>query len=195
MVACIFHSPLHHQKPDFEGLSVIKASSYLLPFVLGAHRESLPRSCETSARRLSAESAEVYSTADLPASAAHIPFSYTTTPPTIYGYAMHGPTQTSTPLLTTVYNIISKIKNVRSINCYPQGLQLIPDNTTDVPHTARTKRVHPFYTIHRCAPYNACSPIMTPDACVREEQVTPPGPHRPSSAHAKIHMRTYNRYT
>ena len=62
-----------HQKPDFEGQSVIKASSYLLPFVLEAHRESLPRSCETSARRLSAESAEVYSTADLPASAAHIP--------------------------------------------------------------------------------------------------------------------------
>ena len=73
MVACICHSPLHHQKPDFEGQSVIKASSYLLPFVLEAHRESLPRSCETSARRLSAESAEVYSTADLPASAAHIP--------------------------------------------------------------------------------------------------------------------------
>ena len=76
MVACICHSPLHHQKPDFEGQSVIKASSYLLPFVLEAHRESLPRSCETSARRLSAESAEVYSTADLLASAAHIPFSY-----------------------------------------------------------------------------------------------------------------------
>ena len=93
MVACICHSPLHHQKPDFEGHSVIKASSYLLYFVLEAHRESLPRSCETSARRLSAESAEVYSTADtsarrlsaesaevystadLPASAAHIPFS------------------------------------------------------------------------------------------------------------------------
>ena len=75
VVACICHSPLHHQKPDFEGQSVIKASSYLLPFVLEAHRESLPRSCETSARRLSAESAEVYSTADLPASAAHIPFS------------------------------------------------------------------------------------------------------------------------
>ena len=75
MVACICHSPLHHQKPDFEGQSVIKASSYLLPFVLEAHRESLPRSCETSARRLSAESAEVYSTADLSASAAHIPFS------------------------------------------------------------------------------------------------------------------------
>ena len=75
MVACICHFPLHHQKPDFEGQSVIKASSYLLPFVLEAHRESLPRSCETSARRLSAESAEVYSTADLPASAAHIPFS------------------------------------------------------------------------------------------------------------------------
>ena len=63
------------KKTDFEGQSVIKASSYLLPFVLKAHRESLPRSCETSARRLSAESAEVYSTADLPASAAHIPFS------------------------------------------------------------------------------------------------------------------------
>ena len=63
------------KKPDFEGQSVIKASSYLLPFVLEAHRESLPRSCETSARRLSAESAEDYSTADLPASAAHIPFS------------------------------------------------------------------------------------------------------------------------
>ena len=71
LVACICHSPLHHQKPDFEGQSVIKTSSYLLPFVLEAHRESLPRSCETSARRLSAESAEVYSTADLPASAAH----------------------------------------------------------------------------------------------------------------------------
>ena len=41
MVACICHSPLHHQKPDFEGQSVIKASSYLLPFVLGVHRESL----------------------------------------------------------------------------------------------------------------------------------------------------------
>ena len=63
------------KKPDFEGQSVIKASSYLLPFVLEAHRESLPRSCETSACRLSAESAGVYSTADLPASAAHIPFS------------------------------------------------------------------------------------------------------------------------
>ena len=63
------------EKTDFEGQSVIKASSYLLPFVLEAHRESLPRSCETSARRLSAESAEVYSTADLPASAAHISFS------------------------------------------------------------------------------------------------------------------------
>ena len=75
MVACICHSPLHHQKPDFEGQSVTKASSYLLPFVLEAHRESLPRSCETSARRLSAESAEVYSTADLSAGAAHIPFS------------------------------------------------------------------------------------------------------------------------
>ena len=75
VVVCICHSPLHHQKPDFEGQSVIKASSYLLPFVFEAHRESLPRSCETSARRLSAESAEVYSTADLPASAAHIPFS------------------------------------------------------------------------------------------------------------------------
>ena len=71
MVACICHSPLHHQTPDFEGQSVIKTSSYLLPFVLEAHRESLPRSCETSARRLSAESAEVYSTANLPASAAH----------------------------------------------------------------------------------------------------------------------------
>ena len=76
MVACICLSPLHNQKPDFEGQSVIKASSYLLPFILEAHRESLPRSCETSARRLSAESAEVYSTADLPASAAHLPFSY-----------------------------------------------------------------------------------------------------------------------
>ena len=72
VVACICHFPLHHQKPDFEGQSVIKASSYILPFVREAHRESLPRSCETSARRLSAESAEVYSTADLPASAAHI---------------------------------------------------------------------------------------------------------------------------
>ena len=71
VVACICHSPLHHQKPDFEGQSAIKTSSYLLPFVLEAYRESLPRSCETSARRLSAESAEVYSTADLPASAAH----------------------------------------------------------------------------------------------------------------------------
>ena len=80
MVACICHSPLHHQKPDFEGQSVIKASSYLLPFVLEAHRESLPRSCKTSTRRLSAESAEVYSTADLSASAAHIPFSETTYP-------------------------------------------------------------------------------------------------------------------
>ena len=78
MVACICRSPLHHQKPDFEGQSVVKSSSYLLPFVLEAHRESLPRSCETSARRLSAESAEVYSTADLPASAAHIPFSQDT---------------------------------------------------------------------------------------------------------------------
>ena len=74
VVACICHSPLHHQKPDFESQSVIKASSYLL-FVLEAHRESLPRSYETSARRLSAESAEVYSTADLSADAAHIPFS------------------------------------------------------------------------------------------------------------------------
>ena len=64
-----------HQKPEFEGQSVIKTSSYLLPFVLEAHRESLPRSCETSARRLSAESGEVHSTADLPASAAHIPLS------------------------------------------------------------------------------------------------------------------------
>ena len=54
VVECICHSPLHHQKPDFEGQSVIKASSYLLPFVLEAHRESLPRSCETCARRLSA---------------------------------------------------------------------------------------------------------------------------------------------
>ena len=72
---------IHHQKPDFEGQSVIKASSYLLPFVLEAHRGSLPpRSCETSARRLSAESAEVYSTADLSASAAHIPFSQTVSP-------------------------------------------------------------------------------------------------------------------
>ena len=71
--ASVCHSPLHHQKPDFEGQSVIKASSYLLPFVLEAHRESLPRSCETSARRLSAESAEVYSTADLPASADTFP--------------------------------------------------------------------------------------------------------------------------
>ena len=62
-------------KPDFEGQSVKMASSDLLPFVLEAHRESLPRSCETSARRLSAKSAEVYSTADLSASAAHIPFS------------------------------------------------------------------------------------------------------------------------
>ena len=78
MVACICHSPLHRQTPDFEGQSVIKASSYLLPFVLEAHRESLPRSCETSARRLSAESVEVYSTADLSASAAHIPFSLAT---------------------------------------------------------------------------------------------------------------------
>ena len=34
------------KKTDFEGQSVIKASSYLLPFVLEAHRESLPRSCE-----------------------------------------------------------------------------------------------------------------------------------------------------
>ena len=71
VVAYICHSPLHHQKPDFEGQSVIKTSSYLLPFVLEAHRESLPRFCETSARRLSAESAEVYSIADLPTSAAH----------------------------------------------------------------------------------------------------------------------------
>ena len=68
---------LFTKKTDFEGQSVIKASSYLLPFVLEANRESLPRSCESSARRLSAESAEVYSTADLPASAAHIPFSAT----------------------------------------------------------------------------------------------------------------------
>ena len=68
-------SLLHLQKPDFEGQSVIKLSSYLLPFVLEAHRESLPRSCETSAHRLPAESAEVYSTADLPASAAHITLS------------------------------------------------------------------------------------------------------------------------
>ena len=73
MVACICNSPLHHQKPGFEGQSVIKTSSYLLPFVLEAHRESLPRSCETPARRLSAESAEVYSTADLPASADTFP--------------------------------------------------------------------------------------------------------------------------
>ena len=64
MVACICHSLLHHQKHDFEGQSVIKASSHLLPFVLEAHRESLPRSCEPSARRLSAESADIYSTAD-----------------------------------------------------------------------------------------------------------------------------------
>ena len=63
------------KKTDFEGQSVIKASSYLPSFVLEAHCESLPRSCETSARRFSAEPAEVYSTADLPASAAHIPFS------------------------------------------------------------------------------------------------------------------------
>ena len=68
-------SLLHHQKPDFEGQSVIKSSSYLLPFVLEAHRESLPRSCETSAHRLSAEPAEVYSTSALPASAAHITLS------------------------------------------------------------------------------------------------------------------------
>ena len=46
VVACFCHSPLHHQKPDFEGQSVIKASSYLLPFVLEAHRESLLRFCE-----------------------------------------------------------------------------------------------------------------------------------------------------
>ena len=78
VVECICHSLLHHQKPDFEGPSVIKASSYLLPFVLEAHRESLPRSCETSARRLSTESAEVYSTADLSTSAAHIPLSLST---------------------------------------------------------------------------------------------------------------------
>ena len=29
---------LHHQKPDFEGQPVIKASSYLLPFILEAYR-------------------------------------------------------------------------------------------------------------------------------------------------------------
>ena len=74
MVACICHSPLHHQKPDFEGQSVIKASLIFFLLFLEAHRESLPRSCETSARRLSAEPAEVYSTADLPASATHIPY-------------------------------------------------------------------------------------------------------------------------
>ena len=85
VVACIWHSPLHHQKPDFEGQSVIKTSSYLLPFVLEAHRESLPRSCETSARRLSAESAEVYSTADLPASAAHTFPSHTLLRDTAFG--------------------------------------------------------------------------------------------------------------
>ena len=86
MVACICHSPLHHQKPDIEGQSVIKASSYLLPFVLEAHRESLPRSCKTSARRLSAESAGVYSTADLSAGAAHIPFSSRTEPESEVGF-------------------------------------------------------------------------------------------------------------
>ena len=39
VVACVCHSPLHHQKPDFEGQSVIKASSYLLPLFL-RHIES-----------------------------------------------------------------------------------------------------------------------------------------------------------
>ena len=39
MVACICHYPLHHQKPDFEGQSVIKASSYLLLLFL-RHIES-----------------------------------------------------------------------------------------------------------------------------------------------------------
>ena len=34
----------------------------------------------------------------------------TTAPPTINGYAMHGPTEMSTPLPTTVHNIISEMK-------------------------------------------------------------------------------------
>ena len=71
VVACICHSPLHHQKPDFEGQSVIKASSYLLIFFLLflRHIESRYRA---PVKPLLAD--EVYSTADLPASAAHTPF-------------------------------------------------------------------------------------------------------------------------
>ena len=102
MVACICHSPLHHQKPDFEGQSVIKASSYLLPFVLEAHRESLPRSCETSARRLSAESAEVYSTVDLSASAAHISFSL----------HPHGPTNVCLVFPTPTLGINGSVESI-----------------------------------------------------------------------------------
>ena len=71
MVACICHSPLHHQKPDFEGQSVIKASSIFFLLSL-RHIESRYRA---PVKPLLAESAEIYGTADLPASAAHVPFS------------------------------------------------------------------------------------------------------------------------
>ena len=49
-----------------------------------------------------------------------------------------------------------------------------------------------FHTVHRYTPYNACSPTTTPETCIRNELVTPPVPLRPSSAYAKVHMRTYN---
>ena len=40
-----------------------------------------------------------------------------------------------------------------------------------------------------------CNPTATPEVCIRDEQVPPPEPHRPSSAHAKVNMRAYNGYT
>ena len=43
--------------------------------------------------------------------------------------------------------------------------------------------------------YNACSLAATSEACIRNEQVTPPELHRPCSSHVKVHMQVYNRYT
>ena len=119
----------------------------------------------------------------------------TTAPPTTNRYTMHDPTEISTPLPATVHNIISEIKQVQSIHCNPHGLQRIAHSTMNTQHTVRMKRVHRFHTIGRCASCNVCSPDTTSDTCIREEQFTPHGPHRSSSAQAKVNMRTYNRRT
>ena len=118
-----------------------------------------------------------------------------TKPSTSNGYAMHGPTATSTPLLTTVHNIIPKSKTGTEYTLLPtrSTIDTLQYNgcTTHWPNITNTLFFTPYTGTHHVT----CAALPQHQVRACANRVTPPGPRSPSSARANGHTRLYRKQT